>query len=104
MQQFTCLGRSVVFDQAQRLQVLRMSDISIIANTVSDLATPGMTPKELLRAVRKHHPRASKKQVTRAAFYALIISAEQGSQHAKDIHGVAIRTRNSPEPEASERI
>lgn len=72
-----------------------MSDISAIAKTVSDLAAPGMTAKDLLKEVRKRHPEASKKQVTRAAFYAVIVGAEQGSQETGNIHGMAISTRNS---------
>jgi hypothetical protein len=30
------------------------------------------TPKKLIKAVRKAHPEATKKQIVRAAFYALI--------------------------------
>ncbi|HEX5934391.1 MAG TPA: hypothetical protein VFY63_09525 [Pseudorhizobium sp.] len=74
-----------------------MNDISQIAKTVSELAAPGMKPKELLRAVRHHHPLASKKQVTRAAFYAVIMHADHGDQRAKDLHNVAITTRNTLE-------
>jgi hypothetical protein len=52
-----------------------MSDLQEIARTVSRLATPGIKPKDLVAAVRKRHPDASKKQVSRAAFMAMIIAA-----------------------------
>lgn len=48
-----------------------MASIEIIAATLWTLVKPGMKPKELCAAVREQHPEASKKEIVRAAFYAL---------------------------------
>jgi hypothetical protein len=45
-----------------------MSDLQAIAKTVANLAAPGLKPKELIAAVRKQHPDASKKEISRGAF------------------------------------
>lgn len=78
----------------------RSSEIEAVAKTVGELATPGMRPKQLLEAVRKRHPEVSKKEVTRAAFYAVIIAAEREPERAKELHDVATGARNSPEGES----
>lgn len=72
-----------------------MSEIQQIAETVSQLAVPGMKPKELLGRVRAVHPGASKKDVTRAAFYAVIEAAENNAEAVEHLHDLAWNTRNS---------
>ena len=42
-----------------------------IASTVQRLARPDLKTKEIIAAVRREHPGASKKDVVKAAFYAL---------------------------------
>lgn len=74
-----------------------MAEIAEIAETVERLAEPGMKPKELLRAVRKEHPYATKKDVSRAAFYAVILASEKDSDRVTQLHDIAIDTRNSHE-------
>ena|SRR3954454_5735323 len=72
-----------------------MSDLQEIARTVSTLATPGMKPKDLVAAVRKRHPDASKKQVSRAAFMAMIIAAEADPNRATELQELALGSRGS---------
>ncbi|WP_412065905.1 hypothetical protein [Rhizobium sp. SYY.PMSO] len=70
------------------------SDIAEIARTVTDLVAPGMLPKDLIHAVREKHPGASKKEISRAAFYAVILAAEQKSERANRLYDFASVTRN----------
>ncbi|WP_028749462.1 hypothetical protein [Rhizobium mesoamericanum] len=42
-----------------------------------------ITPKKLVRAVQKSHPDATKKEIVRAAFYALIAKADKSHKAAK---------------------
>jgi hypothetical protein len=72
-----------------------MAEIARIAETVERLAKPGMEPKDLLDAVRKEHPHATKKEVARAAFYAVILASEQDSDRVTELHHIAVDTRNS---------
>ncbi len=57
------------------------------------LATPGMTPKALRAAVRAKHPEASKKDIVRAAFYALIEARSQDAQTLDALHRFALAER-----------
>jgi hypothetical protein len=74
-----------------RLKIKRfdMASIEALADTLRSVATAGMKPKELLAAVRERHPHATKKEVVRAAFYALT----EGHEHAHDLHSFAITER-----------
>ncbi|SFO68122.1 hypothetical protein SAMN03159463_02663 [Mesorhizobium sp. NFR06] len=51
------------------------SELQAIGDTLMRLVTPGMTPKELVKAVRKEHPDARRKDIARAAFHAIIANA-----------------------------
>ena len=70
-----------------------MSDLQAIAKTVSALAAPGLKPKDLIAAVRKKHPDASKKEVSRAAFLAMIEAAEGNPDHAHRMQELALASR-----------
>lgn len=48
-----------------------MASIEEIAATLRSVATPGMKPKALRAAIRERYPEASKKEIVRAAFYAV---------------------------------
>ena len=50
--------------------------------------------KDLVDAVRKKHPAASKKEISRAAFYAVILAAEEEPGRAEELHELASVTRN----------
>lgn len=67
-----------------------MASIEELAKTLREVATTGMKPKALLTAVRGLHPEASKKEVVRAAFYAL--AEGQGSDHG-ELHSFALAER-----------
>lgn len=70
------------------------SDIEDIARTIADLALPGMRPKDLVDAVRKKHAAASKKEISRAAFYAVSLAADEEPGRAEGLHELASVTRN----------
>ena len=78
-----------------------MASIDEIAATLRGVAAAGMKPKALLSAVRERHPEASKKEVVRAAFYALIEDRSQGKgpapEQAGDLHAFAIQERATDE-------
>lgn len=54
-----------------------------------------MTPKQLLKAARKEHPDASKKDIARAAFFSIIANADQDHGKAKNLQAFAIAGRMS---------
>ena len=74
-----------------------MSSIEQIARTIADLSQPGMKPQELFKAVQDQHPKASKKDVRRAAFYSLILAAEADPDKVSELHEMALRSRADEE-------
>lgn len=74
-----------------------MSEIEKLAGTITRFARPGMKPKQLIEAVREEHPKASKKDIVRAAFYAVIISADNDPMRAQHLHEFALEQRREPE-------
>lgn len=72
-------------------------EIEEIAETVLRLAVPGVTPKALLNAVRVEHPAASKKEVVRAAFFAVLEHPDDDVARAARIHAFAMSERFTPE-------
>jgi hypothetical protein len=70
-----------------------MSEIEKIAKTVSGLAKPKMRPKELFEAVRKVHPEATKKEITRGAFYAVILASVSRPGAVHGLHDLAVESR-----------
>ncbi|KAB1072560.1 hypothetical protein F6X53_28075 [Methylobacterium soli] len=58
-----------------------------------------MKPKDLLSAVRERHPNATKKEIVRAAFFALIEGHGTSSEQAQNLHSFAIGERGSDESE-----
>jgi hypothetical protein len=70
-----------------------MASTKDIAATLWTAVKPGMKPKELYAAVRERHPEASKKEIVRAAFYALTDSPISGSQVLTDLHNFALVER-----------
>ena len=78
-----------------------MSDIPTIACSINALATPGMKPKDLIAAVREKHPEASKKDVVRAAFYAVITQADADPEKAERIQNLALNERSSEDEDGA---
>ncbi|GLS46685.1 hypothetical protein [Methylobacterium brachythecii] len=74
-----------------------MPTITTLAETLVRFAKPGMTAKELLAAVREQHPESTKKEVVRAAFYALTEGHPIDPERARELHGFAIGARASDE-------
>ncbi|MER2265689.1 hypothetical protein [Methylobacterium oxalidis] len=70
-----------------------MASIEALAGTLRKLAVSGMKPKDLLAAVRQQHPEATKKEVVRAAFYALIESHGTSPEETQSLHSFAIGER-----------
>ena len=65
-----------------------------IADTLFKEAKPGLKPKQLLKIARQAHPKASKKQIVRAAFYGLIARADAQGDVANQVHDFAMTMRN----------
>jgi hypothetical protein len=72
-----------------------MSEIETLAATVSAVARPGAKPREIVAAVREKHPKASKKDVVRAAFYALTDGTSDDPERRKNLHSFAMSERAS---------
>lgn len=53
-----------------------------------------MRPKDLVDAVSKKHAAASKKEICRAAFYTVILAADEEPGRAEGLHELASVTRN----------
>ena len=64
-----------------------------IEATLLQLAKPKMTPKELLKAARKAHPDASKKEIIRAAFHSIISVADSDVDKAVILQNFALQER-----------
>ena len=72
---------------------MTVSDLEKISQTMIRLATPDVKPNKLFKAVRKEHPKASKKEIVRAAFLALIVHADQDPEKARRLHDFALAER-----------
>ncbi|MCJ2054412.1 hypothetical protein [Methylobacterium sp. J-070] len=80
-----------------------MVSIEDLSATLRSIAAPGMTPKALRSAVREKHPEASKKDVVRAAFYALTEAQSFGGRGVDELHSFALSER-APDDEPPIRI
>ncbi len=80
-----------------------MSDLHTLAATLRRVAQVDMKPKDLIAAVRQRHPEATKKQIVRAAFYALTQEASQDAPHdgqqAQQLHAFALTEQASDDEE-----
>jgi hypothetical protein len=74
-----------------------VANIQTIAVTLIECSKPGQTRKDLIAAVRKKHPHAGKKDIVRAAFYALSESSDAIRDKATDLHAFALSERGSDE-------
>lgn len=76
----------------------KMREIEKIASTIRELAHPGMKPKALVDAVRERHPDATRKEIARAAFLSVILSAEHSAEDVQALHDIARDTRDEGKP------
>ncbi|WP_410824753.1 hypothetical protein, partial [Methylobacterium oryzisoli] len=80
--------------------VQALSDIQALAATLCKLSKPDMKPKELIAAVREQHPDAKKKEIVRAAFYALTQGVDSDAGRAERLHAFALAERANDEEDA----
>jgi hypothetical protein len=76
-----------------------MASIEQLATTLQGLAGPGISRKELIASVRERHPKASKKDIVRAAFYALTSAVDGDLERAQRLHDFALSHRAEDEAE-----
>jgi hypothetical protein len=70
-----------------------MASIEAIAATLRSIATPGMKPKAIRFAIRERHPEASKKEIVRAAFYAVTEASPVDQGATPELHNFALAER-----------
>lgn len=70
-----------------------MASVEQIADTLRKIATPGMKPKAIRSAIRERHPEASKKEIVRAAFYAVTDAPGAAEGTTAELHGFALAER-----------
>lgn len=76
------------------MQKKKLREIEDIASTIRELAVPDMKPTALIDAVKQRHPKASKKEIARAAFLSVILSAEYDPENTQALHDIAMETRD----------
>ncbi|AGB46485.1 hypothetical protein LB516_17905 [Mesorhizobium sp. CO1-1-7] len=69
------------------------SEMSAIGDTLMRIVTPDMSPKQLVKAAQKAHPKASKKDIARAAFFSIIANADRDIGKARNLQAFAIAER-----------
>lgn len=79
------------------MQEKKLRETEAIATTIRSLAQPGMKPKALIDAVKERHPAATKKEIARAAFLSVILSAEFAPEETQALHDLAVETRDEPD-------
>lgn len=68
-------------------------ELQEIGDTLRRIVTPNMTPKRLLKEAMKAYPKASKQDIVRAAFYAVISGADDEPEKSKELHAFAMSER-----------
>ena len=77
-----------------------MSSISDLAATLRQVASPGIKPKELVAAVREKHPEVTKKEIVRAAFFALSDGHDANPAQTGELYDFALKERGTDEQPA----
>jgi hypothetical protein len=72
---------------------LATSDLEKISRTIQRLATTEMKPKKLFKAVREEHPDASRKEIVRAAFLAVIDNSDANPEKSVQLQNFALSER-----------
>ncbi|ACB27998.1 MULTISPECIES: hypothetical protein [Methylobacterium] len=70
-----------------------MASIREIAEALREIARPGMKPKAIRNAIRERHPEASKKEIVRAAFYAVTEAPTSADAATAELHDFALAER-----------
>jgi hypothetical protein len=74
-----------------------MTSTEEIAATLRSIAAPGMKPKAIRAAVRERHPDVSKKEIVRAAFFAVTDSSLAAHAATSELHNFALAERVAEE-------
>ncbi|MER8628493.1 MULTISPECIES: hypothetical protein [Mesorhizobium] len=77
----------------QGMPIMDANEMSAIGDTLMRVVTPDMSPKQLVKAAKKEHPGASKKDIARAAFFSIIANADQDVGKARNLQAFAIAER-----------
>jgi hypothetical protein len=76
----------------KRELVMKAREMQAIGDTLLKVVTPETKPKQLVKAVQREHPKATKKDIARAAFFAVITNSEDLGK-AKSLQAFAISER-----------
>jgi hypothetical protein len=68
---------------------MEAAELRAISDTLIRIVTPDMTPKRLVKAARKVHSGASKKDIARAAFFLIISQADQDIGKSRKLQAFA---------------
>lgn len=74
-----------------------MASIQEIASTLRSIAVPEMKPRALRSAIKKRYPDATKKEIVRAALYAVTEAPSADGSVTADLHNFALAERISEE-------
>ena len=74
---------------------MKEHDLKVLGEAILHVITPNSTPNRIIKALRKAHPEVTKKELVRAAFYALIAHADTQPDKASALHHFAITQRGS---------
>jgi hypothetical protein len=83
---------------------MEAEEMQAIADTLRRVVAPDMNPKQLIKAARKEHPKASKKDIVRAAFFSIIAHADGDHGKAKNLQAFAIAERSGEDEVRIEKI
>ena len=75
----------------------KSADSEEIQATLLKLFRPGIAPNRLFKKIRKAHPKASKSEIVRAAFAAMISLADRDPDMALELHYFALTERGGAE-------
>ena len=64
-----------------------------LAESLLQTVTPDMTSKQLIKAIKKKHPKVSKKDIVRAAFYVVLSQADTQPELTGQLHAFALSER-----------
>lgn len=68
-----------------------------LEETIVRVVSEHRDPKTTIQAIRRIHPKASRKQIIRAAFSVMIERSESDAEASRDLQSFAISNRNGPD-------
>lgn len=76
----------------------KLNESAALQATLVSLAQPGLSSKDLLKALKKAHPKATKREIIIAAFGSLIEVADSDGEKALRLQDLALSERQSGDP------